>query len=57
MQPKIKKTKNKKTKNPGIVSPPLTVSARYSALRKILTTDKLVLTFTTDTCEGKENFV
>ena len=39
------------------MSPPLTVSARYSALRKILTTDKLVLTFTTDTCEGKENFV
>lgn len=39
------------------MSPPLTVSPRYSALRKIPTTGKLVLTLTTDACEGKENFV
>ena len=52
MQPKIKKNKK-----PGIVSPPLTVSPHHSALRKILTTGKLVLTLTTDACEGKENFI
>lgn len=39
------------------MSPPLTVSPHYSALRKIPTTGKLVLTLTTDACEGKENFV
>ena len=39
------------------MSPPLTVSPRHSALRKILTTGKLVLTLTTNACEGKENFV
>ena len=39
------------------MSPPLTVSACYSALRKIPTIGKLVLTFMTDACEGKENFV
>lgn len=54
MQPKFLL---KTTKNPGIVSPPLTVSPHHSALRKIPTTGKLVLTLTTDACEGKENFV